>query len=553
TDQGLLRMGDIVAGHKAVQVSDGQALRPVYDWAKFVERDTVWIRTRRGLELEGSVTHRVCLGDGMWRRLDELREGDRVEIGGGTGQWAQGYAKIEWQPPRRLTLTDVAVQVGVDVETVIRYRKGTRGRYSEALALVVAEYDTSLATLPRMQNKHKEIRVPQVVDEDLASFLGYLTGDGHISAVKRVIGLTTGDEEQADRFAALAEKLFGLRARKKWEAGRLRVLLSSRNLQAFLQSLGLSTGVSARIKDVPDVILRSPKSVVAAFLRAYYDCDGYAGKSGVILSTSSESMSKTVQLLLLNFGILSTRVPHKDGCWHVQTLGKTAGIFLEEIGFGLRRKQEALKGYLDGHKWFKNQPWEDEIVAIERRRADVYDISVEETHRYAAQGFINHNSYWHSTIMTQKSLHPSELIDYADHHSGTMSTAGGRLNPYKLGIELLRDIEHRWNTGKFGKEYDECDDMEKRRKRDKQLGLGRKKIVEGRRIHNAITIIDTFLTPDFCREHNLFSFAFQEQAGQYVIESRAFEKVKQRLLFSLTNFGKPWIYVVDGNFRNRGE
>ena len=32
-----------------------------------------------------------------------------------------------------------------------------------------------------------------------------------------------------------------------------------------------------------------------------------------------------------------------------------------------------------------------------------------------------------------------------------------------------------------------------------------------------------------------------------------FEKIKKRLLFSLTNFGKPWIYVVDGNYRNRGE
>ena len=38
-----------------------------------------------------------------------------------------------------------------------------------------------------------------------------------------------------------------------------------------------------------------------------------------------------------------------------------------------------------------------------------------------------------------------------------------------------------------------------------------------------------------------------------MIESREFEKIKQRLLFSLTNFGKPWIYVVDGNYRNRGE
>ena len=226
---------------------------------------------------------------------------------------------------------------------------------------------------------------------------------------------------------------------------------------------------------------------------------------------------------------------------------------MTEIGFGLERKHEALRRHINLARCFKQESWDDEIVAIERRRADVYDISVEETHRYAAQGFINHNSYWHSTIMTQKVLNPSEVIDYADHHSGTMAMSRGRINPYKLGIELLRDIEHRWNTGKFGKEYDECEDLEKRRNWDKQLGLGRQKIFEVRRIHNDITFIDTFLTPEFCVQHNMFTFAWQEQAGTYIIESRDFEKIKQRLLFSLTNFGKPWIYVVDGNFRNRGE
>jgi stage V sporulation protein R len=150
-------------------------------------------------------------------------------------------------------------------------------------------------------------------------------------------------------------------------------------------------------------------------------------------------------------------------------------------------------------------------------------------------------------------LTPAEVIDYADHHSGTMATSGARLNPYKLGIELLRDIENRWNTGKFGKEYDDCDDLDKRRKWDRKLGLGRQKIFEVRRVHNDITFIETFLTEEFCREHKMFAYAFQDQQGQYVIESREFEKVKQRLLFSLTNYGKPWIYVVDGNYRNRGE
>lgn len=213
---------------------------------------------------------------------------------------------------------------------------------------------------------------------------------------------------------------------------------------------------------------------------------------------------------------------------------------------------------------FPEQPEKDvlqfliEHAPIKGWQRDVLSIIRDEAFYFTPQGMtkiMNEGwaSYWHSTIMTQKVLQPSEVIDYADHHSGTMATSRGRLNPYKLGIELLRDIEQRWNTGRFGKEYDECEDLEKRRNWDQKLGLGRKKIFEVRRVHNDITFIDTFLTPEFCVEHKMFSYAYQEQAGQYVIESREFEKIKQRLLFSLTNFGKPWIYVVDGNFRNRGE
>src|SRR4051812_5030824 len=194
------------------------------------------------------------------------------------------------------------------------------------------------------------------------------------------------------------------------------------------------------------------------------------------------------------------------------------------------------------------KPWQRDVLSIIRDEA--YYFMPQGMTKIMNEGWA---SYWHSTIMTQKALHPSELIDFADHHSGTMAVQPGRINPYKLGIELLRDIEHRWNTGKFGKEYDDCDDLDERRAWDKNLGLGRQKIFEVRRVHNDITFIETFLTPEFCVQHKMFAYAFQEQMGQYVIESRDFEKIKQRLLFSLTNFGKPWIYVVDGNYHNRGE
>lgn len=552
TDCGLVPVEEVVNDRQAVSVSDGEALRAVYDWAKFENYETVFVRTRRGFELEGSVNHRVMLPDGQWQQLASLHAGDHVRLGAGTGLWACDYVPIDWDPARRLTLQQVATQAQVDIETVIRYRQGVRGRHSAALAPLVAEYNTGIATLGQTAQRQL-ISVPKMLDERLAALLGYLVGDGHISTVKRTIGLTTGDEEQADTFAMLVRDLFGLEVHKRWDPNRWRLSFSSLDAQDFLVHLGLKTGVAAREKTVPNVILRSPKTVVAAFLRALYDCDGYAGEAGVILSTASEEMSKTVQLLLLNFGILSTRRLQNDGCWHVHTTGRSAALFEEQIGFGLTRKQVALRQYVEQRQWFKREDWTDEIVAIERRRADVYDISVEETHRYAAQGFINHNSFWHTTIMTEKALKDDEVIDFADHHSGVVAVQPGRLNPYKLGLELLRDIEDRWNKGKFGKEYEQCEDIAAKKNWDRKLGLGREKLFEVRRLYNDVTFIDEFLTPEFVMEQKLFSFRYNRDTDFYEIASREFQEVKEKLLFRLTNFGQPFIYVEDGNYHNRGE
>ena len=285
---GVLRLGEVVERRLPIQVSDGETTRSVYDWAKFEDRETVWIRTRRGLELEGSVTHRLLTPDGCWRRLDELQLGERVVIGGGGNLWAENQVRLDWQPSRpRVTLQEAATRVGVDIETVIRYRAGVRGRHSGKLASAVLDYDNDLIAPNRRQRRCHLIRVPELLDEKLAAFLGYLIGDGHISERKRTIGLTTGDESQADHFAQLTEELFGIKPRKKWDTTKWRVLFSSAHVMDFLKHLGMKTGVCARLKTVPDCILRSPKSVVAAFLRAYYDCDGYAGSQGVILSTSS--------------------------------------------------------------------------------------------------------------------------------------------------------------------------------------------------------------------------------------------------------------------------
>jgi stage V sporulation protein R len=194
------------------------------------------------------------------------------------------------------------------------------------------------------------------------------------------------------------------------------------------------------------------------------------------------------------------------------------------------------------------QEWQHDILSIIRDEA--YYFAPQGQTKIMNEGWA---SYWHSTIMTKHGLTDDEVIEYADHHSCTMATSPQRLNPYKLGLELLKDIEERWNCGQFGPEYDDCDNLYEKENWDKQLGLGREKIFEVRRVHNDMTFIDTYLTAEFCHKQKMFSFAFNDDSKTYDIASREFDLIKQQLLNSLTNHGRPLISVVDGNYRNRGE
>ena len=215
-------------------------------------------------------------------------------------------------------------------------------------------------------------------------------------------------------------------------------------------------------------------------------------------------------------------------------------------------------------KKFPERPQRDvllfllEHAPLEDWEQDILWTLREEAYYFAPQGqtkIMNEGwaSYWHSRIMTTRALKDDEVIDYADRHSGTTATKPGQLNPYKLGIELYRDIEDRWNKGRFGKEWDECDDLKTRRSWDTKLGKGREKIFEVRKHYNDITFIDTFLTPEFALEQKLFVYGFNDKRNSWEILDREFRKVKNKLLQALTNFGQPVIEVVDGNHENRGE
>jgi stage V sporulation protein R len=572
TNQGYIKLGEIVEQKLDVKVHDGVKLRSVIDWFKFENRKCFRITTKRGYVFEGSDTHRMLDENFEWNKISDLKEGSKLYLTNNNRVWTGQHIRIYWTN-NKFTKSLLGISEEYNISRDRLYNIISNNNFDilpenirHDLEIYLSEKE--LYKIDGNSLNRKEITVPKTMSEDLASFCGYLIGDGHISDIGRSFGLTTGDEEQADDFIRLTKSLFGLDCSKKWDSssknGRWRIKAYSKNLRDFLVYLGHYTGVCAQNKQIPAMILSSPQSVMSAFLRSYFDCDGCASlEAGIILSTSSSKLAEQVQIILLNYGILSTkRIKVKEGFadnYHVIITSESARIFYNEIGFGLSRKQNKLKKYINKkHMNNTRQSWSDEVVSIEAIGEDtVYDISVEGSHRYAAQGFINHNSYIDFSIMCRKGLcalgqkdDGSGIVEYAKHKAAVL---GGEYsqNPYKMGFELLMDIEDRWDKGKFGREYEECQNIYEKEKWDKKLGLGKEKVFEVIEHYNDILMIAEFFTPEFCEKKKFFEYV-KKPNGEWEISSRDFRKIKKKLLQKYTNGGLPDVRLVDHNHRGDG-
>ncbi|MCA9596621.1 MAG: SpoVR family protein [Myxococcales bacterium] len=192
--------------------------------------------------------------------------------------------------------------------------------------------------------------------------------------------------------------------------------------------------------------------------------------------------------------------------------------------------------------------WERVILGVIREEA-YYFVPQMQT-KIMNEGWA---SYWHSKLMTERVADANDIIDYAENNAGVMATSGGRLNPYKLGVELYRHIEERWDKGQFGREWEECEDLDEKKNWDLRLGLGKQKIFEVRALYTDVTFIDEFLTPEFAIENKMFTYGWSNRNERFEIDTREFQAVKEKLLSQLTNFGNPHILVDDANYENRGE
>lgn len=229
-----------------------------------------------------------------------------------------------------------------------------------------------------------------------------------------------------------------------------------------------------------------------------------------------------------------------------------------------RQRAEHAERVSAQKKAFPRRPTRDVLLFLLRHapledwQSDVLGIVRDESYYFAPQAMtkiMNEGwaTYWHSKLMTEHFLEDREIIDYAEQHSGVVHMPPGGFNPYKIGVEMFKEIERRWDRGQHGAAWERLEGIGEKERFDDKSMKGRAKIFEVRRIYNDVNFIDEFLTPEFVEKHQMYQFRRDPRTGEVRVVTRDFQRVKQTLLYRITNMGQPFIHVADGNYLNRGE
>ncbi|MCB0384427.1 MAG: hypothetical protein KDD43_03470, partial [Bdellovibrionales bacterium] len=284
---------------------------------------TIVLQTQEGIEIEGTPEHPLLTlrnGSWEWVELAEIREGDWLAKP--RSEYQQSTAK------HSLPILDQSL------------------------------FHWSAVPLSR---------VPTVLDEDLAEWLGWFIAEGYMGApdsAPTLMSFTNKDPQVLERFKELSLSLFGIVPREQSRKGSISLNWYSRGLYAFLDSsLGMAPSLS-RGKCVPELLLTSPQSVQSAFLRAFIEAEGHVQKrTRIEVSSASQELLQSIQSMLSYMGISSTlhrkmgkatnsNVQENQEYWRLNIAGReNLGIFQQKIGLLSERKQTSLDMALSKSTW----------------------------------------------------------------------------------------------------------------------------------------------------------------------------------------------------------
>ncbi len=241
-------------------------------------------------------------------------------------------------------------------------------------------------------------------------FIGLAIGDGSYgwrgSSGKYYIQLSLGkDKDEIEKKLLEPLRKAGIITNWYEKNGKGDVTVLSKKLAGILRNFKNGKG-----KVIPDFVLNLPGPLIKAFLRGYFTADGTVilrnGRPIVRLTTTNEELAEAVRALLFAVGISNSVFEEKSPNRYLGKVSTTYSKhivvkdvvkFAREIGFLSDRKNERLKGARYGLEKTNVKTMGFDLQRVQRieriaYNGYVYDLEVEDTHRFFANWVLVHNT-----------------------------------------------------------------------------------------------------------------------------------------------------------------
>ncbi|HSO11721.1 MAG TPA: LAGLIDADG family homing endonuclease [Anaerolineales bacterium] len=357
-------------------------------WKTRENAQTFRLTTKHGYTVTATPDHKFLTKNRGYIELGELNEGDILLLQSGEGVWSRN---------------SVLPNVEYIQEKMAVMARG--GDYASGHITTRNDFAKQYTNLPRNWS------------HELGVVVGTLVGDGWLSPTSNSpVGMVFNYEN--DQLLNMVHETMQnyFRSGHLHERGSVRQLTYGRLPYEFFSSLGVLSA-HAHEKRVPNSIWSAPREAVVGFLQGLFTTDGTVNVSShkkscnIRLASSSIDLLRDVQMLLLNFGIVSRLHKRREAGLRNLPDGK-GGLkeyftqadyellvdkvnrdkFVAEIGFLDTAKQGKAQEFISSKSRVSNmETFETTIVSIEDvGNADVYDLTEPQTHSVIANGIVAH-------------------------------------------------------------------------------------------------------------------------------------------------------------------
>lgn len=349
----------------------------------------------------------VLMGDGSRKRLGDIAIGDWVIAHTGIPRKV-----LEVHEQGELECVKVATFLGRSVNTAPDHPFLTTDGWVAAGDLTVGHSVASVArpkTTPSSSNALAEY-----------ALAGYFVGDGCTAPSSPngfFANITSADLDYREQVLHCCD-LLGFTAKVSDKTGTVAKMIHvSGGVRPWLEQIGLARKKSAT-KRVPEFVFGGSNEQIAAFIAAYFQCDGTVRKKApgrtqpvVKFSSISHDLLSDVQSLLLRFGvrsILRKLVASSSGKWtpagYVSysldiSTEHDAALFLKTIPL-IGRKRERLKEFSCHLKAFPSSLLADPVSAVAKldgkKRCRCLTVDID--HSFTVNDLVVHNSLLTSVL-----------------------------------------------------------------------------------------------------------------------------------------------------------